>query len=113
MELKFKQGDIVHHSNKRYGVIVDRAPRGQYWDTQVFWKVRWLDLGVIDSLRQEGIRAKYKEIMPERDLTVIDIDQERRVLVGALHALSRKSWQSRGNDSDPEHPIAWSGEGRR
>ena len=113
MNSKIKPGDVVHHRDKRYGTVVEQAPRSRYWDTQVFWTVEWLDLGVIDSLKQEGIRAKYKEIMPERDLTVIDIDQERRVLVGALHALSRKSWQSRGNDSDPEHPTAWSGEGRR
>ena len=115
MELKFKQGDIVHHSNKRYGVIVDRAPRGQYWDTQVFWKVRWLDLGVIDSLKEEGIRAKYQEIMPERDLRGCDIDQERRVLVGALHALSRKSWLDRTDDPVPGatyFPTAWDSDNR-
>ena len=116
MNSKIKPGDIVHHRAKRYGIVIELAPkvpRNKYWDTQVFWTVEWLDLGVIDSLKQEGIRAKYKEVMPERDLMACDIDQERRVLVGALHALSRKSWQSRGNDDTPEHDSAWSGEGRR
>ena len=113
MDSKIKLGDIVHHQDKRYGVVVEQSPRGLYWDTQIFWKVEWLDLGVIDSLKEEGVRAKYLEVMPERDLRVCDIDQERRILVGALSALSRKRWQSQSDDPIPDIGDPWSSEGRR
>ena len=56
MNSKIKPGDIVHHRDKRYGIVIELAPkvpRNKYWDTQVFWTVEWLDLGVIDSLKQD------------------------------------------------------------
>ena len=111
MESKIKVGDIVHHNIKRYGMVVEQAPRSKYWDTQRFWKVKWLDLGVIDSLKKEGIRVKEQEEVPGRDLRLCDISQERRVLVGALHALSRKEWQSKHDGPSPDHRSAWACDG--
>ena len=111
MVSKIKAGDVVHHNIKRYGVVVEQAPRSKYWDTQLFWKVKWLDLGVIDSLKSEGLRAKAIEEIPGRDLRLCDINQERRVLVNALHALSRKDWQSKNTDPSPDHRSAWARDG--
>ena len=111
MTSKIEIGDIVHHNTKRYGVVIERGPRSKYWDTQIFWKVKWLDLGVIDSLKAEGARAKAIEEIPGRDLRLCDVDQERRVLVGALHAMARKDWQSKHDSPPPDYRPAWARDG--
>ncbi len=111
MITEVKVGDIVHHNIKRYGMVVEQSPRSKYWDTQRFWKVKWLDSGVIDSLISEGVPAKSIEVLPERELRRFDINQERRVLVGALHALSRKDWQSKHDKPSPDLRSAWARDG--
>ena len=96
-----KEGDIVHHSQKRYGEVLAEEPRKTY-DTRKFWKIRWLDLGVIDRLKKEGTYARDEESVSEAELRLCDMNEERRVLVGALTALSRLSWRARNKGDIPD-----------
>ena len=95
MKSEIKVGDIVHHNIKRYGMVVEQAPRSKYWDTQLFWKVKWLDLGVIDSLKKEGIRVKEQEEVPGRDLRLSSMSLAIAFqLLNLVYNQSYRSWLS-------------------